>query len=137
MWQRVAKAYLKESNRTLGEFVPTKTPDRADIPATPTDAETFKNFKGGAAVAEGEVFDPSPSNIESRLTRAKLSDGVKVVLLPKKTRGGTVTVSFIARFGDDKSLFGKFAIGRNDGRTSDARQQDASRGNRFRMKWIA
>jgi len=109
--ERAAKAYLKESNRTLGEFVPTKTPDRAEIPATPTDAETFKNFKGGAAVAEGEVFDPSPSNIESRLTRAKLSDGVKVVLLPKKTRGGTVTATFIARFGDEKSLFGKVAIG--------------------------
>ena len=30
---RVAKAYLKESNRTLGEFIPTKNPDRAEIPA--------------------------------------------------------------------------------------------------------
>jgi len=107
---RVAKAYLKESNRTLGEFIPTKTPDRAEIPPTPTDAETFKDFKGGTAVSEGEVFDPSPKNIESRLTRAKLSNGVKVVLLPKKTRGGTVTLTYIARFGDEKSLFGKVAI---------------------------
>jgi zinc protease len=115
--ERVAKEYLKESNRTLGEFIPTKAPDRSEIPATPTDAETFKSFKGGAAVAEGEVFDPSPSNIESRLTRAKLSDGVKVVLLPKKTRGGTVTASFIARFGDEKSLFGKVAIGELTGAT--------------------
>jgi zinc protease len=108
---RVAKAYLKESNRTLGEFIPTKAPDRAEIPSTPTDAETFKDFKGGAAVSEGEVFDPSPKNIESRLTRAKLSDGVKVVMLPKKTRGGTVTLSFIGRFGDEKSLFGKVSTG--------------------------
>ena len=29
---RVAKAYLKDSNRTLGVFIPTKTPDRAEIP---------------------------------------------------------------------------------------------------------
>jgi zinc protease len=115
--ERVAKAYLKESNRTLGEFIPTKTPDRAEIPTAPADAETFKSFKGGSAVAEGEVFDPSPSNIESRLTHAKLSDGVKVVLLPKKTRGGTVTASFIARFGDEKSLFGKVAIGGLTGAT--------------------
>ena len=106
---RVAKAYLKESNRTFGEFIPTKTPDRAEIPPTPTDAEAFKDFKGGAATAEGEVFDPSPKNIESRLTRGKLSNGVKVVLLPKKTRGGTVTLSYLARFGDEKSLFGKVA----------------------------
>jgi zinc protease len=115
--ERVAKAYLKDSNRTLGEFIPTKAPDRSEIPATPTDAETFKDFKGGATVAEGEVFDPSPGNIESRLTRAKLSDGVKVVLLPKKTRGGTVTATFIARFGDEKSLFGKVAIGGLTGAT--------------------
>ena len=27
----MAKAYLKESNRTLGEFIPTKTPDRAEF----------------------------------------------------------------------------------------------------------
>lgn len=107
---RVAKAYLKESNRTLGEFIPTKAPDRSEIPAAPTDAETFKDFKGGASVSEGEVFDPSPKNIESRLTRAQLSNGMKVVLLPKKTRGGTVTASFIARFGDEKSLFGKVAV---------------------------
>ena len=32
---RVAKAYLKESNRTLGEFIPTKNPDRAEIPPRP------------------------------------------------------------------------------------------------------
>ena len=104
---RVAKAYLKPSNRTLGEFIPTKAPDRAEIPATPTLADSFKDFKGGSAVTEGEAFDPSPKNIESRLTRGKLSNGVKVVLFPKKTRGGTVTLNFVARFGDEKSLFGK------------------------------
>jgi zinc protease len=107
---RVAKAYIKESNRTLGEFIPTKTPDRAEIPATPDAASTFKDFKGGTAVSEGESFDPSPRNIESRLTRGTLSNGVKVVLLPKKTRGGTVTASFIARFGDERSLFGKAEV---------------------------
>jgi zinc protease len=109
--ERVAQAYLKESNRTLGEFIPTKAPVRAEIPATPDVTASFKDFKGGAAVAEGEVFDPSPANIESRLTRTKLSNGVKVVLLPKKTRGGTVTASFVARFGDEKSLFGKVETG--------------------------
>ena len=109
--ERVAKAYLKPSNRTLGEFVPTKDPDRSEIPPVPDDTATFKDFKGGAAVSEGEVFDPSPKNIESRLTRAKLANGVKVVLLPKKTRGGVVTLHFTARFGDEKTLFGKAAVG--------------------------
>ena len=38
-------------------------------------------------VAEGEAFDPTPANIEKHLTRTKLANGMKVVLLPKTTRG--------------------------------------------------
>ena len=30
---RVATAYLKSSNRTIGEFIPDAKPDRAEIPA--------------------------------------------------------------------------------------------------------
>ena len=107
---RVAKAYLKESNRTLGEFVPTKAPDRAEIPATPELAATFKDFKGGEAMVAGEVFDPSNANIDSRVTRGKMADGLKIVLLPKKNRGGTVVANAAVRFGDEKSLFGKPAV---------------------------
>jgi zinc protease len=108
---RVAKAYLKSSNRTLGEFIPTKNPDRAEIPATPDLAVLFKDYKGGAAISQGEEFDPTPTNIEKRLTRFQLSNGTKVVLMPKKTRGGTVVAQMVFRFGDEKTLFGKSAVG--------------------------
>jgi zinc protease len=107
---RVAKAYLKESNRTLGEFIPTKNPDRAEIPATPDPAARLKDYKGGELISKGETFDPTPQNIESRVIRTKLSSGVKVVMLPKKTRGGTVVAQMVFRFGDEKSLFGKAAV---------------------------
>ncbi|MCU1234018.1 MAG: peptidase domain protein [Candidatus Solibacter sp.] len=107
---RVAKAYLKESNRTLGTFVPTKAPDRAEIPATPDIAAELKDFKGSAVVAAGEAFDPSPSNIESRVQRSTLPGGIKMSLLPRKTRGGTVVASLTIRYGDEKALFGKSAI---------------------------
>src|ERR1019366_4986237 len=106
---RVAKAYLKESNRTLASFIPTKSPDRAEIPATPDIAETLKDFKGSAVVAAGEAFDPSPSNIESRVVRSTLPGGLKMSLLSRKTRGGTVVASVTIRFGDEKALFGKAA----------------------------
>jgi zinc protease len=106
---RVAKAYLKPSNRTLGEFIPTKTPDRAEIPETPDLEAALKGYKGGEAVSAGEVFDPSPANIESRVSRAKAGD-MKLVLLPKKTRGGTVVATVRVNFGDEKSLAGKSAI---------------------------
>ena len=108
---RVANAYLKPSNRTLGEFIPTKTPDRAEIPATPDPALRFKDYHGGAAIQQGETFDPTPQNIEARVIRAKLPNGLKLVMFPKKTRGGTVTATIDLRFGDEKSLFGKSAAG--------------------------
>ncbi len=107
---RVAKAYLKESNRTVGEFIPTPKPDRAEIPATPDVTAMLKDYKGGAVVAQGEAFDPTPANIEARLIRTKLANGIKMVLLPKKNRGGTVTAQLTVRFGDEKSLFGKSAV---------------------------
>jgi zinc protease len=108
---RVAKAYFKSSNRTLGEFIPTATPDRAEIPATPTPADRFKDFKGGAAEQQGEVFDPTPANIEARVQRSTLPNGMKLVLFPKKTRGGMVSALINIRFGDEKSLFGKSTDG--------------------------
>jgi zinc protease len=104
---RVAKAYLKPSNRTLGEFIPTGSPDRAEIAAAPDDTERFKDFKPGAAIQQGEVFDPTPKNIEGRVVRTTLPNGMKLVMFPKKTRGGVVIVNMSIRFGNEKSLFGK------------------------------
>ena len=104
---RVAKAYFKSSNRTQGEFIPTATPDRAEIPATPDPAVVFKDYKGGAAIAQGESFDPTPQNIEARVIRAKLPNGMKLVMFPKKTRGGTVVARINLHFGDEKSLDNK------------------------------
>jgi zinc protease len=107
---RVAKAYLKPSNRTLAEFIPTKTPDRAEIPEAPAISSIFKDFKGTAAITQGEAFEPTAANIEARVVRDKLPGGMKLVLLPKKTRGGVVIASITVRFGDEKSLMGKAAV---------------------------
>ena len=104
---RVALAYLKPSNRTVGVYIPTDKPDRATIPATPDIDALVKDYKGDAVVAAGEAFDPSPENIETRARRIQLQNGFQVALLPKKTRGGSVVVSATFRFGDEKSLFGK------------------------------
>jgi zinc protease len=108
---RVAKTYLKSSNRTLGEFIPTSAPDRAEIPATPDPALRFKDYHGGAAIQQGEAFDPTPKNIEARVIRATLPNGLKLVMFPKKTRGATVTAVIDIRFGDEKSLFGHPDVG--------------------------
>jgi zinc protease len=74
--QRVAAAYLKPANRTVGEFIPDAKPDRAVIPPKTDVAALVKDYKGGAAVEAGEAFDPSPANIEKRTTRFTLPSGM-------------------------------------------------------------
>jgi zinc protease len=103
--QRVAAKYFKSANRTSGIFYPTEKPDRAEIPEAKDVAEILKDFKGKAAVAEGEAFDPSPSNIDSRTKTEKIA-GISLALLPKKTRGNSVYARMTLRFGDEKSLLG-------------------------------
>ncbi len=108
--QRVAKAYFKESNRTVGQFIPTETPERAEIPAAPDVAKILKDYKGAAEQAKGETFDPSPANIDARTKRATLPNGMKLVMLSKQNRGGTVRAQMTLRMGTEKSLWGKGSI---------------------------
>lgn len=103
---QVAARYFKPSNRTLGLFIPTAKPDRAEIPATPDLMAALKDYKGEAAMASGEAFDPSPLNIESRTVRAD-AGGIKLALLPKKTRGGKVVAQMSLRYGDEQSLMNR------------------------------
>jgi zinc protease len=109
--QRVAAAYLKPSNRTVGLFIPTPTPDRSVIPARPDVLAMVKDYKGGAAVATGEMFDPSPANIEARATRPTTAGGLKLVLVPKRTRGETVFAELVLHFGNEKDLMNQFTAG--------------------------
>ncbi|QWP77938.1 insulinase family protein [Lysobacter sp. K5869] len=112
---RVARAYLRASNRTLGRFEPTDKPDRVDIPQAPDAAAALKGYVGKAAVEAGEQFDPTPANIQARTQTIVLDTGVgrglKLALLPKKTRGNTVTFSANFRFGDVDSLRGREVAG--------------------------
>ncbi|MES2047025.1 MAG: pitrilysin family protein, partial [Pseudomonadota bacterium] len=66
---------------------------------------------GRAVVAQGEAFDPSPANVEARTQRFTLPGGLKAALLPKKTKGATVSVVMALRMGTDESLKGKAQTG--------------------------
>ena len=101
---RVAHAYLKPDNRTVGLFYPTEDPDRADIPEMPDVHSLVDGYTGRAAVAEGEAFDPSPANIDARTSTFALPNGMKVALLPKETRGDAAVVRMRLQFGDEASL---------------------------------
>jgi zinc protease len=105
--ERVAKAYLKDSNLTVGEFVPEAAPVRAQIPAKTDITAAVKDYKSTNVVEAGEAFDPSPANIDKRPVRFTLPGGMKVSLLSKKTRGGSVHASISLHFGDVENLKNK------------------------------
>jgi zinc protease len=104
--QRVAGEYLHRNNRTVGLFIPSEKAEKTPIPATPDLAKVLADYQGREQVALGEAFDVSPENIEKHLTRKNLVDGVKLVLLPKKTRGQTVRLNLTFRYGDLDNLKG-------------------------------
>ncbi len=102
--QRVAREYLKPGNRTSGLFIPTENPDRATIPAGPDLAALLKDYKGDTAKVQGESFDPSPANIDARMQASVGRSGLKLALLPKRTRGRKVTAVLTLHFGSERSL---------------------------------
>lgn len=104
---RVAATYLRRENRTLGRFVPTDEPQRVAVPAAPPATAVVAGYSGRPALDAGEHLEPTPGNLEARTQRFTLGDGLKVALLPKRTRGGVVVVDAYFRFGDAESLAGR------------------------------
>ncbi len=105
--QRAAEAYLLPDNRVLGQFVPTAQPERAQIPGVPDVRAALEGYRGGAALAMGEAFDPSPQNIEARVQRRTLANGIRAALLPKRTRGATVVAKLDLHWGSEESTRGR------------------------------
>jgi zinc protease len=104
--QRVATTYFKPDNRTVGSFIPTDAPVRVTIPviADATIDSVARAYRGRAAMAAGEAFDPSPANIDARTVRGELANGFKLVMLPKQTRGNQVSVRVTLRHGNLETL---------------------------------
>ncbi len=105
-----ARTYLVESNRTIGEFIPTEKPERVEIAAAPDINALVKDYKGGAAIAQGEAFDPTPTNIDKRTVRGELQPGIRLALVSKKTRGGVVNATLRLHFGNEENLKDKDVI---------------------------
>lgn len=104
---RVAGAYLRPANRVLGLFLPTAAPERAEIPPAPDLQQALAGYRGSETVDAGEAFDPSPGNIEARVQRRTLANGIKLALLPKRTRGAKVVAQLNLYWGDEASKAGR------------------------------
>ncbi len=105
--QRVAAAYLKPDNRASVAYVPTEKPDRAEIPEAPAVQTLVRDYRGSQKVAEGEAFDARPANIDARTLKAAFPSGMRLTMLPKRTRGSVVQGSVVLRFGTEQSLMNR------------------------------
>jgi zinc protease len=103
--------FFKPSNRTIGIFIPEEKPDRSEIPGAPDIASLVEGYKGNAAIAVGEEFDPGFDNIEKRTFRGKEKSGLETAYLPKQNRGDAVNASITLRYGTPTSSIGKSTIG--------------------------
>jgi len=109
--QAAAAHYLQRNNRTVGLFIPTDKAERVAIPETPDLAALVADYKGRPPIAEGEAFEATPANVEARVQRQEMAGGIKVTLLPKKTRGAEAHVTLQIHFGNDDNLKGLEAAG--------------------------
>ena len=106
---RAAKLYLKASNRTVGYFTPDPAPERTVVPETPDLDSLLKDYKSDVNITRGESFDPTPANIESRVKRGTLANGMKMVMLNKQSANSMVSAVIELSFGDQQTLAGKNA----------------------------
>jgi zinc protease len=104
--QAAAARYLQRNNRTVGVFIPTEKAERIAVPTTPDVAALVANYQGRAPIVAGEIFDATPENVEARVQRQELPLGIKVTLLPKKSRGEEAHLLLTLRYGNEENLKG-------------------------------
>ncbi|MDQ2070733.1 M16 family metallopeptidase [Natronospira bacteriovora] len=110
--EAVAEKYLRRDNRTIGRFIPDSSPKRSEIPEI-EDLNAMlaaHEFSEEGRVA-GEAFEATPENVHARLVHAELSNGMRVSMLPKQTRGDRVVGTLVLRMGDEDSLRGQRVAG--------------------------
>ena len=111
--QRVASERLLPANRTLGLYMPTEKPQRAPQPAGVDVAQQMQAFVPQVAEKAAERFEATPANIDARTQRGRLggaATGVQFALLPKTTRGQSVTAKITLRGGNLEAFAGQAEV---------------------------
>ncbi|WP_298780344.1 pitrilysin family protein [uncultured Polaribacter sp.] len=105
--------YFIPTNRTVGNFVPTKKPVRIGIPHTEGVEDLVQNYKGKKGFSSGEAFDVSYDNIQNRLDSGTLEKSkIDYGFIKKDNRGKTVILSFAFRNGTVNDLMNKGLVAR-------------------------
>lgn len=105
-----AAKHFKRSNRTAGMFIPTDSPDRAQVEARSDQSGALAAMAGRQSVSAGEEFVPTPANIAARTVRRELAGGGSLWAIEKKSRGDQIIVSLNLFFGSEESLEGKHGL---------------------------
>ncbi len=124
----VLSRYFIKTNRTVGNFLPTKTPMRIDIPHTEGLEELVTNYKGKEGFGAGEAFDVSYENIQNRLENGTIGNtNIEYGFIKKDNRGETVNVNFAFRNGTVKDLMNKGRVASYTARMLNKGTQNKSR----------
>jgi zinc protease len=107
---RVAKLYFKDSNLTVGTFIPDAAPDRTVVQDGQPVEKLLSEYKPDVKISEGEMLDPNPATLEKRIVRSTVpGTNLHLALVPKATRGNLVSLSLNLRFGNEQLLTRKNA----------------------------
>ncbi len=137
MVQTAAEEYLVNDNRTLGLFIPESDFDRADSIERYSIAEVkamVEGYEGREMVAQGEDFDPSFDNIDSRTELVAFDNEAKLVHLKKETRGDSVVMNVRLDLGNEQALYNQSIVGRLAGNMLDRGTEKYSR-NELKAKF--
>ncbi len=100
--------YLINTNRTVGNFLPSKKPMRVEIEHTEGIEDLVANYKGKEGLKAGEAFDVSYENIEKALESGMLDKSkIEYGFINKDNRGETVNLTFSIRNGNVDQLMNK------------------------------
>ena len=100
----VAAKYLVPSNRTVGRFIPTEKPERAEIPDVPDISAMVDGYECREMASEGEAFEASYDNIDSRTKTGEVDKTLEYAFLSKETRADAVRARISLRFGSPGTL---------------------------------
>src|SRR5690606_11893248 len=107
------QSYLIDTNRTVGNFIPTKQPIRVDIEHTEGLETLVANYKGKEGHDTGEVFDVSYENIQTRLHSGTLPNSpIEYGFIKKNNRGKAITLRFMVRTGNVDDFMNKGMVAR-------------------------
>ncbi len=107
--QQVARRYFLRQNRTVAQFVPEELPPLKQARPTALVAATLSDFHPGAAVQPGEPFEQKPTQIAQRVIEKQLATGLRLIMVPKRTRGQHVELAWSMSVGNPNDLKGREA----------------------------